>query len=238
MSLIIILTIVVLAFVKKMKFKNSEYSQKSGSSFLETFFNKGKYGEFTTYSYLEKLKGPHKLLTNLYVPRKDGTFTEVDLVMIAKTGIYVFESKNYSGWIFGDEKNKNWVQTFKNNKKYRFFNPIWQNNTHINALKNVLQISSHIFKSYIVFSERCTLKRVTIRTLGIKVIKRNFLSETIEKDMQNSLNVLSEVEINQIYFKLKQYMNRSDEIRNTHLIKFQSKKNKDDNSKIVPFRIK
>ncbi|NLK22184.1 MAG: NERD domain-containing protein [Epulopiscium sp.] len=24
--------------------------------------------------------------------------------------MYVFESKNYSGWIFGNEKDKNWTQ--------------------------------------------------------------------------------------------------------------------------------
>lgn len=35
---------------------------------------------------------------------------EIDLIMISETGIYVFESKNYSGWIFGDEKQRYWTQ--------------------------------------------------------------------------------------------------------------------------------
>jgi hypothetical protein len=69
---------------------------------LSTIFNSGNYGEFLTFCCLEKLKGDHKLLTNVYLPKKDGSTTEIDLIMIDETGIYVFESKNYSGWIFGD----------------------------------------------------------------------------------------------------------------------------------------
>jgi hypothetical protein len=52
-------------------------------------------------------------MTNLYIPKKDGSTTEIDLIMLSQTGVYVFESKNYSGWIFGDEKSKNWMQTLQ-----------------------------------------------------------------------------------------------------------------------------
>lgn len=37
--------------------------------------------------------------------------------MISGTGIYVFESKNYSGWVFEDENQKNWAQTLENKRK-------------------------------------------------------------------------------------------------------------------------
>ena len=97
------------------------------------------------------------MLTNVYIPKNDGTTTEIDLLMINKTGIYVFESKNYSGWIFGDEKSKNWTQTLKGGKKNKFFNPILQNRAHINALKKLVKdVDSNNFYSYIVFSDRCT----------------------------------------------------------------------------------
>lgn len=59
-------------------------------------------------------------MTNLYIPKRDGTITEIDLIMLSQTGIYVFESKNYSGWIFGDEKSKKWMQTLKNKQKTNF----------------------------------------------------------------------------------------------------------------------
>lgn len=49
--------------------------------------------------------------------------TEVDLIYINTSGIYVIESKNYSGWIFGDFKQKYWTQTFKT-EKHKFYNPV------------------------------------------------------------------------------------------------------------------
>jgi hypothetical protein len=48
------------------------------------------------YSHLEKLGEPNRLLPHLHLPKSDGTMIEIDLVMIARTGIYVFESKNFS----------------------------------------------------------------------------------------------------------------------------------------------
>lgn len=106
---------------KYIKFSGSKYQAASGNSFFKTIFDTGNYGEFLTFAKLEKLQGRYKLLTNLYLPKQDGTTTEVDLVMIAETGLYVFESKNYSGWIFGDEKSKNWMQTLPNKHKERNF---------------------------------------------------------------------------------------------------------------------
>ena len=110
-------------FYRYNKYKKSSYRAASGNTFLETVNNKGNYGEYLTFSYLEKLKDYHKLMTNLYIPKEDGTTTEIDLIMLSETGIYVLESKNYSGWIFGDERQKYWTQTFPRGQKYRFLIP-------------------------------------------------------------------------------------------------------------------
>lgn len=143
-----------------MRYGGSAYKTASGNGLLKTILNTGNYGEFLTFSKLEKLNGHNKLMTNLYIPKEDGATTEIDLIMISETGIYVFESKNFSGWIFGDEKDRNWTQTLRNKQKNRFFNPIWQNRGHISALKSVVGIHDESFyKSYIVFSERCALKK-------------------------------------------------------------------------------
>lgn len=57
-------------------------------------------------------------MTNLYLPKEDGSTTEIDLIMLSETGILVFESKNYSGWIFGDEKRiKTGPRHFKTDRK-------------------------------------------------------------------------------------------------------------------------
>lgn len=143
------------------RFKRSKYEKISGNGYFKTRFNIGNYGEYLTFSYLETLPGYNKIITNVYIPKNDDTTTEIDILMLNSTGIYVFESKNYSGWIFGDERNKNWTQSLKGKKKNQFYNPIWQNKAHIRALENILpKISSNRFYSYIVFSERCELKKV------------------------------------------------------------------------------
>lgn len=86
------------------RFYCSKYSRKSGNNVWKTLFDTGSRGEFEIFNVLEKLKENTTIFTNLYIPKPDGTTTEIDLVMLSTTGIYVFESKNYSGWIFGSEK--------------------------------------------------------------------------------------------------------------------------------------
>lgn len=74
------------------RYRGSTYKIASGYSFFKTVLNKGSYGEFLTFSYLDRLGGHHKLMTNLYLPKVDGS-----TIMLSEAGIYVFESKNYSG---------------------------------------------------------------------------------------------------------------------------------------------
>ena len=95
------------------RYQRTAYNDASGNSVFDTLFDEGKYGEFLIYSCLEDLGEEHKLLTNVYLPKGNGTTTEIDLIMISATGIYVFESKNYSGWIFGDENSRYWKQIFQ-----------------------------------------------------------------------------------------------------------------------------
>ena len=206
-----------------LKYRNSNYKLVSGNSFFKTIFDKGNYGEFLTFVKLEKLGNQNKLLTNLYIPRDDGTTTEVDLVMISPTGIYVFESKNYSGWIFGDEKNKNWTQTLENGQKNRFYNPIWQNKAHINALKTVLNLNDDAFKSYIIFSERCTLKKIKVTSSNVKVIKRDQLIRNVNKDIKDLPEIFTSDEVNKIYSSLQKYTNVDEDIKQAHIEAIKSK---------------
>lgn len=207
----------LLLLPKYLRFRGSNYQAASGNNFINTVFDRGNFGEFLTFSYLEKLGENHKLMTNLYIPKDDGMTTEIDLIMISHTGIYVFESKNYSGWIFGDENNKNWTQTLKNKQKNKFFNPVWQNKGHIDALKSVLGLEGKFFKSYIIFSERSVLKKISLTSLDVKVIKRNALLKTIKIDLGNSLRQLTDQQINDIYFTLSKYTLADFQTRKDHI---------------------
>ena len=195
--------ITVLVVVKYLEFRRSEYKAESGNSFIRTVFNLGNHGEFLTFAILEQLRCHKRLMVNLYIPKKDGTTTEIDLIMIAQSGIYVFESKNLSGWIYGHERNKQWTQVLKNGQKNRFLNPVWQNRGHISALKQFLgKHKPNLFKSYIVFSERCRLKDITVTSPDVVVIKRNELLSAVKTEMGISSELLSVEEVDEIYVRL------------------------------------
>lgn len=91
-----------------------------------TSLEKGEEGEYLIFESLDRLDGHNRILVNLYLPQSDGTTTEVDLVMINNKGIHVFESKYFSGWIFGSEKSKYWTQMLLGGMKHQFYNPVFQ----------------------------------------------------------------------------------------------------------------
>lgn len=77
---------------------------------------------------------------DLYVNKFNGGYSQIDLVVAAKVGIMVFEVKKFSGWIFGNGQQTQWTQVLAyGERKYRFYNPIMQNNKHIEDLRKQLK---------------------------------------------------------------------------------------------------
>ena len=109
--------------VTQIYFQSTEYRNITKTSILKLIQDKGVYGEYLTYNILRKMDG--EILTNLYIP-KNNTTTEIDLVFINKTGMYVIESKNYSGKIYGSKENKYWMQILDNKKRNRFYSQIFE----------------------------------------------------------------------------------------------------------------
>ena len=212
-----ILIILVIGFLlfKKWQFDRSGYFLSSGNGFLRTLFDRGNYGEYLTYRCLTGMEGYNRILTNVYLPKDDGATTEIDLIMISLKGIFVFESKNYSGWIFGNEAGPMWTQTLKGGMKNKFYNPIWQNRGHIKALDSYLGGSySRRFFSYIVFSERCTLKNINLRSRNVYVVKRNELYTELMSHQY--IPCLTMEEVDNIYETLSKYANVEEEIKQRH----------------------
>ncbi len=116
-------------------FYTSKYRQKSGNSFIGTYFNKGNYGEFVLYRKTSRIFGNPNVLTNIYLDNKNTESTEIDVLAISNKGIYVFEMKNYSGYIYGSESVKYWTQVFNKWSKNKFFNPLRQNYAHVKAVE-------------------------------------------------------------------------------------------------------
>lgn len=102
-------------------------------------------------------------LANLTLPTPDGT-TQIDLVIVSRFGVFVVEVKNMSGWIFGNEKSREWTQVFRTGEKFRIQNPLRQNYRHVKAVQQTLgacRIPTHTVHSVIAFIGDATLKTQT-----------------------------------------------------------------------------
>lgn len=179
----------------------------------------GRRGEKLTEKELNlvKLFGRNgKVLRNIYVPKQNGETSEIDVVFITQKGIFVIESKNYSGWIFGDENDVKWTSVLPNKQKNSFYNPIRQNRTHIKWLGRYLGEEIPLF-SLIVFSERCELKKVTVESKDIKVIKRDRIYATIRAIWESVGDALSEERVNAIYAKLQPLTNVDTATKAAHI---------------------
>lgn len=184
--------------------------------------DKGRMGEYSTYCLLDKLEGYKKFLFNCYIPKEDGSTTEVDVIMIHETGIYVIESKNYNGWIFGREDAYEWTQTlpgrYKTAKKIHFYNPMKQNSTHIRWLKRYLiDIYRSKFFSYIVFGPNCELKSINQTTDEHRVVNRIYLLKDIRMIMVKNDVVLTNEEIDRIFERLYPLTKVDESVKKKHI---------------------
>ncbi|MGN0856105.1 MAG: NERD domain-containing protein [Candidatus Spyradenecus sp.] len=123
---------------------------------------RGKIGEAFVAKRLRALPEEiYKVLHNIILPTVDGITTQIDHIVVSRFGIFVIETKNYGGWIFGDEKQAQWTQCCgrgRNAKKSRFQNPLRQNWRHICTLADLLQVPQEAFHSVIAFCGSGELK--------------------------------------------------------------------------------
>lgn len=173
----------------------------------------GLNGEKDIYRILNELEINKRILHNVIIPKDNRTSTQIDLILITAVGIYAIESKNYSGSVYGTDIHQKW-QHFVNNRKYVFDNPIYQNLYHIECLKNLLNLGTRFFKSYIIFGKNTKVK--VKRTLSdydiVTVTTQNSLIDNIYDDFKNNDIIFTQDQIDQIYLKLKVY--EQNKIRN------------------------
>lgn len=193
---------------------------------LDSIFDEewvGRHGEKLTERELKLVKlfgRKGKTLRNIYIPKDNGETSEIDVVYITQKGIFVFESKNYSGWIFGDEKSQYWTAMLPNRQKNRFYNPIKQNKTHIKWLQNFVGADVPLF-SIIVFSERCELKKVEVVSPDVKVIKRDRTYAAVRDIWDSNPDAVEDVDA--LYEKLKVLTDVDDAVKMSHIADIEKK---------------
>lgn len=118
---------------------------------IRTSWFKGVLGEWVVRVSTKFLLDPkiYHPIHNVTLKTPDGT-TQIDHVFVSPFGVFVIETKNYSGWIFGDENQATWTQKiYKRSNKFQ--NPIRQNYKHTQAIASLLNIPNEHIHSVIVF---------------------------------------------------------------------------------------
>lgn len=182
---------------------------------------RGIFGEAAMAALVARVcdtdKRKYVLLRNLYVPARTG-YTEVDALLLHQSGIYVLESKNLSGEISGDFESERWNQHLNANTEHTFYNPVRQNIGHILSLQRFLKIrreQAH-FISIIVFSDRCTLRKVPKNNEFWSIVHCSELQETLLKRISGRKTIYTPKQIEDFYYKLQECTNVSEEIKAKH----------------------
>ncbi|MGI8362038.1 nuclease-related domain-containing protein [Bacillus cereus] len=140
---------------------------------------KGKAGEKLVKRILSKLDSQsYCVLHDVTVNTEYGDTTQIDHIVIAETGVFVIETKNYEGWIYGSEKAARWTQgIFRKNSSFQ--NPFRQNYKHIKAIEWAMEQQLPCI-SIAAFHPKCSLKRVDVHSKGKHALYYNDLKSCIE----------------------------------------------------------
>ena len=197
-------------------FYTTKYKEKSGNSFFKTYFDKGNYGEFSLYRKLIPVFGKNALLTNIYLDNKNTETTEIDVLAISSQGIYVFEMKNYAGYIYGSQTDQYWTQAFSKRTKNKFYNPLRQNYAHTKAVQNYLGIDEKLIIPVIVFSNRSKLSKIKIDKNTNVFQYRNAIK--FVKKHEKSKNARINLESKETYLvKLIEKCNMTNDVKQKHI---------------------
>jgi hypothetical protein len=154
---------------------------------------KGFLGERKVAKALNSLpETEYKVLNNIMLSTSNGT-TQIDHVVVSVYGIFVIETKNYKGWIRGNEYSDTWAQNIYGHK-YALKNPLHQNYGHIKALQQLLEIPEELFVSIVAFSTKATLKVKTKQNLiYFSELKHTIKEYSEPRIAQESLDELSNI---------------------------------------------
>ena len=171
---------------KKKTISQSQKEQKDTVSI-------GSRGETEVIRMLSQTRSAHKKIVNdIVIKTADGKMSQIDHILINEAGIFVIETKNYKGAIYGTMNSFHWCQ-YLSGKKFMFYNPVMQNTSHIKRLKMILG-TDFPYHSIVVFAQNNAKKIEIDHVLDLRDL-RVYINAYCD-------NVLTKHEIKKIYKRL------------------------------------
>lgn len=172
-------------------------------------YEAGVAGEQVTAQIISDLSDQYFGVQNLQVTFEDKT-SELDMVVVGPTGVFVIETKNHRGTILGDYEDQYWTHNKISHQGNEFtkelYNPVKQVGTHVYRLANFLRSNGiHVrVESAVYFSDPETLvdlcgepKQIpvfTAREDGKEALHSYIINRTVrisDVQIQNILRLLN-----------------------------------------------
>ena len=161
---------------------------------------KGFIGEKSVAFLLSRLDPTKYRVINDVMLDVDGKTSQIDHLVVSDFGVFVIETKNYKGWIIGEEHSESWTQVIYKRKE-KLYNPIRQNYGHIQALKHHLKEFNQVrYIPIIVFSINADIKVKTtthvIYSVNLLKVIRSYTDAILtEKEKEEIFNKITSLNI-------------------------------------------
>jgi len=184
----------------------------------------GERGECLLAFNMNKLREYKRANFNTYFETNHRT-TEADVILVHKTGVYVCESKNYEGTVRGGFEDRQWTQKVILKRKRKFYNPIKQNEGHIEAMRAFLikrelrEVRTPQIYSIIAFSSFTDVKIKNYADKNVYVCKYPDIKriiQYIEKNMAEE-DFLTKYEIDKLHWAFDTLSHRSEDYKTQHV---------------------
>lgn len=153
----------------------------------------------------------YKYLNNVYFPLYDST-TQIDHIVIGSFGVLIVETKNFSGEVYGNPAEKDWLQVKKGIRR-SFYNPIMQNKTHVDNIRHIFaeeEIYNVKVYSLVVFADKKLELNVPP---GCFVVKINKLKRELKRRVYR---VDNGVDVDLVYQTLQRHRIESKRVESKH----------------------
>lgn len=151
--------------------------------YLKVPATRGKRGENKVKWVIgETIENEQYVINDLILPN-NGSTSQIDHIVINPRGVFVIETKNYSGEIYGSENQREWTQCLAYGKvKNKLYNPLKQNATHVYNVRRV--IGNLPIHSLVVFVQNNTEHIDANNVIPLSALKRTLSSGAYSLTLQ------------------------------------------------------